>query len=450
MRPTMEPVHPPDRLELSCDTSRKESGIYRPGIRRDVNCGLCGTRLLEGAVRCPICRTAVASPGKARIDLPQAEEKKKEVLTLERVGLRQAQKASGKGQKSMTLEDQLAELEREVGPLEGAEVEMEEHEPTYPEDVIQDLMKLPGMTREKAKMAYDLGYGDLETVLLGAMRGQKDAAALAKILTIRLKAGPVEKVHGAKVKCPSCKTVAPIADLCAVCGFRLRQASKLDKDEKVEAEIEKRAGDVLQALTFGAFFDGLPETLKRVIGGHADEILGNQKREQLIRAKLAEQIEAWRKKGFDAQPIETMMVADFPGLVRQGSAMLAEAPKEEAPAASPAPAPAPVPEKAAKGEVTPAEKPAAKPAAPSAAVKKAAAAQAKSKGKPAAVPEVVTPLVKPGSTRTPGWCSVCGEAWTRGAKECSACATPLKEQRTCGKCKIPLHPSMKHCPYDGK
>ena len=403
---------------------------------------------MEGATRCPICRTAVAAPGLARVELPPpAQDKQKDELTLERVGLRAMARPPAKGQRPMSLDDQIAELEREVGPLDDSEVEMEEHEPTYPEGVIEDLMRLPGMTREKAKMAFDLGYGDLETVLLGAMRGQKDAASLAKILSIRLKAGPVTKVQGAKVRCPSCKTVTPLADRCAICGFRLRQASKLDNDQKVEAEIEKRAGDVMEALTFNAFFDGLPETLKRVIGGHADEIIGNAKREPLIRAKLVEQIEVWKKKRFDAQPIEKMLEADFAALVRQGSTMLAEAPRagpETAAVSQGRPAPAREEKSAAKTT----EKSAARAPEPTAVVKKAAAAQAKAK--PAVAAKVETPTVKPGSARTPGWCSICGEAWKKGAKECTACATPLKEQRACPKCRIPLHPSMRSCPYDGK
>jgi hypothetical protein len=343
-----------------------------------MKCVICGTTLPDGSERCSICNTEFSRNGTVKIDLKKRIEESKP-LTPEGLGLKRLKKdiPSPKGKK---WEDIIADLEKEYGRDDDGVLRVPETK--YDEDALRELMLIPGVSREQAKLLYDIGYTSLEGVLLGALHGYDDAETLAKILALKIKTGKKEEISQIRVRCTSCKTLVRISqERCPVCNAPIGDIAITEDDAK--KRIEEHAGNILKAVSEDAFFRGIsPEMKKDIIREMKDLLPDEVKRREKIKEAWIAKLQLWKSRGFAVDELRDLLEKDFDKFLERTKGVLS--------------------------------------------------------------PEGMR--ISSSESKYPGWCTHCGERWTPGRDECTKCGKALTSMKRCGSCGIPLKPAMRKCP----
>lgn len=365
-------------------------------------CPICGSNIPEGSTRCPTCGTEVSDKGETKLGF-QIKKDEKKPLSAELLGLKRLRKETPPPKKE-TWEDVIANLEKEYGRDESGVLKVPETQ--YDEEALKELMLIPGVSKEKAKLLYDIGYTNLESVLIGALHGYSDAEALARIMALKIKTGKKEDISQFRIKCVSCKTLVRVSqERCPVCGTPVGSFTMTDED--VEKKIEQHAGNVLKAVSEDAFFRGVaPEMKKEIITEMKDLVPEEVKRREKLKQEWKMKLERWKARGFAVDELSQLLERSFDEFLLRGKELLP--PKK-------------LPTPAKEGKAKPAEGP------------KPAKEEAKDETSPKAL-------------KVTGWCTLCGAKWPSGADRCPACDQNLNEMRRCQNCGIPIKKAMKKCP----
>lgn len=365
-----------------------------------MTCPICGSKVPEGSQRCPVCGTEILEKGEARIDTQKRKDEKRP-LSAELLGLKRLKKEVPPP-KSKTWDDIITDLEKEYGRDEYGVFQLPETQ--YDEAALKELMLIPGVSKEQAKLLYDIGYATLESVLIGALHGYEDAEALARIMALKIKTGKREELSQLRFKCVSCKTLVRVSqDRCPVCNTPIGSLAMTEDDAR--KKIEAHAGNVLKAVSEDAFFRGVtPEMKKEMIVEMKDLVPEEVKRREKLKQGWIVKLDRWKARGFAVDELRQILDRDFDEFLIRGKELLppkkvATVPKEERP-------------KPAERQVEP------------------------TKGREKARVE---------APKATGWCTMCGERWVAGSDDCQACHEPLVKMRRCIYCGIPLKKGMKRC-----
>jgi len=363
-------------------------------------CPICGSKVPEGSSKCPVCGTELLEKGEAKIGL-QTKRDEKKPLSAELLGLSRLKKEAPPP-KRKSWEDVIGDLEKEYGRDDDGVFKVPETQ--YDEEALKELMLIPGVTRERAKLLYDIGFSNLESVLIGALHGYKDAEALARIMAIKIKVGKRGEISQMRVKCTSCRTLVRVTqERCPVCGNPIGSLTLSEDD--VKKKIEQHAGNVLKAVSEDAFFRGIDASMrKEIITEMKDLVPEEVKRRERLKQEWRIKLGRWKARGFAVDELSQLLDSNFDEFLARGKELLP--PKKAA-------APGKDEKAGPKDEVK---------------AKKEAAVE------------------MPVAAKAAGWCTLCGAKWPSGADKCPACAGTLGEMRRCPNCGISLKKAMKRCP----
>jgi len=365
-------------------------------------CPVCGSKIPEGSTRCPTCGTEVSDKGEAKIGF-QIRKDEKRPLSAELLGLKRLRKDAPPPKKK-TWEDVIADLEKEYGRDENGVLKARETQ--YDEEALKELMMIPGVTKEKAKLLYDIGYSNLESVVIGALHGYSDAEALARIMVLKIKTGRKEEISQFRIKCVSCKTLVRVSqERCPVCGTPVGSFTMTDDD--VKKKIEQHAGNVLKAVSEDAFFRGVAPEMKREIITEMKELVPEEvKRREKLKQEWKMKLGRWKARGFAVDELSQLLDRNFDEFLERGKELLPP--------------------------------------------KKISVPTTEEKIKPMAEPKPIKQAgkeeISPKALKVAGWCTLCGSKWPSGADRCPACDHTLDKMRRCENCGIPLKKAMKKCP----
>jgi hypothetical protein len=175
----------------------------------------------------------------------------------------------------------------------------------YDPDALRALASFPGVTEERAKDLVAQGFRDVSDLVRLAL--PKGAVRLGLHHTIARKAllvslGPRAEPEVSGARCPMCGAGSHQgADRYASCGSIIGALGPPSLEQKLR-EITGEVDD----LTKDADFQGMPADIRNEFL-QASTGVGQDAH---LREEWQHQIDAWRPKGFDATPVEALLVED--------------------------------------------------------------------------------------------------------------------------------------------
>ena len=175
-------------------------------------------------------------------------------------------------------------------------------------EAVKALASVPGISDDGARELVARGFRDFSDVVRLALPERAVRLGLhhtiaRKVLLLDMAARPERLISGAR--CPMCGAAWPAsATRCEACGSRF----DLDLDAGViEQKLEEITGEIVDLAT-DEDFQGMPEDIRTEFL-HA---FGGLSPEDLLREECEHQVEAWRMKGFDVEPVERVLTEDLP------------------------------------------------------------------------------------------------------------------------------------------
>lgn len=182
---------------------------------------------------------------------------------------------------------------------------------THPsdEESVRLLASVPGISEARARALVARGFHDFSDVVRLALPDRAVRRGLHHAIARRaLLADLVPKVPAVARadRCPACGSLWPVgSDHCMTCGSA---ASTEVPVAAVEQKLEQVTGEIV-ALSSDKDFREMPEDIRRELL----DAFGGLDPEALVREEYRRQIEAWRDKGFDVGPLETLLASDLDG-----------------------------------------------------------------------------------------------------------------------------------------
>jgi len=196
-----------------------------------------------------------------------------------------------------------------IATCDACGAELRAKAPAPDADAVQELAAVPGIGEVTARELAARGFKDFSDVVRLALPESAVSKGLhhsiaRKVLLSTLGAGTEVSKGGAP--CPSCGTAwPPGAERCAICGATPDAALDV---EALEQKLHAVTGEIVD-LSADPDFQDMPsevrEELLSAFGGY-DET-------ELIKEECRRQIEAWRRKGFDVEPLERLLDEDPSG-----------------------------------------------------------------------------------------------------------------------------------------
>ncbi len=182
-------------------------------------------------------------------------------------------------------------------------------EPARPSDAesVRLLASVPGISEARARQLVARGFHDFSDIVRLALpesavrKGMHHAIARRALL-----ADLVPKVPAVARgdRCPVCGSRWPEGfERCTTCGSA---ASTEVPVAAVEQKLEQVTGEIV-ALSHDADFRDMPADIRRELL----DAFGGLDPEALVRGEYRHQIQAWREKGFDVDPLEELLASDL-------------------------------------------------------------------------------------------------------------------------------------------
>ena len=174
-------------------------------------------------------------------------------------------------------------------------------------EAVRSLSSVPGISEERAKGLAAKGFRDFADVVRlalpeSAIRQGLHHTIARKVLLADLVPRPPHAASGAR--CLMCGAAwLANATRCASCG------SSFDLEfnpAAIERRLQEITGDLVN-LSADEDFQGMPEDVRNEIM----QAFGGVTRDDLLREEYSHQIEAWRTKGFDVEPLEPLLEDDL-------------------------------------------------------------------------------------------------------------------------------------------
>jgi hypothetical protein len=185
---------------------------------------------------------------------------------------------------------------RTVGSAEG---------PTE-QEAVRTFASVPGISESRAKELVAKGFRDFSDVIRLAL--PEKAVRLGVHHTIARKALLLDLVsirqgQASGARCPMCGAAWLLHGArCAACGSGFDVA--LDP-VVVEQKLQEITGEIVDLAT-DEDFQGMPEAVRQELL----DAFGGLSPEDLLREECQHQVDAWRLKGFDVEPIERILAED--------------------------------------------------------------------------------------------------------------------------------------------
>jgi predicted amidophosphoribosyltransferase len=184
-------------------------------------------------------------------------------------------------------------------------------EPKGPEDeeAVQLLASVPGISQDRARALVARGFRDFSDIVRLALpegdvqRGLHHAIARRALLA---DLAPKAARPASRDRCPVCDSAWRAgADHCTTCGSAMRTDMPVEMvGQKLQEVTEQLVG-----LSDDQDFREMPEDIRRELIG----AFGGLSPEEVVREEYRRQIDAWRKKGFDVETLETLLATDLDG-----------------------------------------------------------------------------------------------------------------------------------------
>jgi len=182
-----------------------------------------------------------------------------------------------------------------------------EREPPKDREAIRALASVPGISDDRARALVAKGFRDFSDVVRlalpeSAVRLGVHHTIARRALLLDLVARPERLMSGAR--CPMCGAAwLANATRCAACG----SGSDLGLDPAVvEQKLQEITGGIVDLATDEDFL-GMPEEVRTELL----DVFGGLTPEDLLREECGHQVEAWRMKGFDVEPVERILTDDL-------------------------------------------------------------------------------------------------------------------------------------------
>lgn len=176
------------------------------------------------------------------------------------------------------------------------------------------LGSVPGISEARAKELAAQGFRDFADIVRlalpeEAVRKGLHHAIARKVLLSALGSKPEQRMQGAP--CPTCGTPwLPGQGWCRACGSAGDRNLDVDAFEEKLRQVTGEIVDLAQDPDFQEMPEAVREELLEAFGG-LDE-------EELLREEYQRQIEAWRRKGFDVEPLERLLDENPAGFEGKG------------------------------------------------------------------------------------------------------------------------------------
>ncbi|OGS45412.1 MAG: hypothetical protein A3K66_02000 [Euryarchaeota archaeon RBG_16_67_27] len=172
---------------------------------------------------------------------------------------------------------------------------------------VRVLASVPGIGEARAKALVSQGFRDFSDIVRLALppsaveKGLHHAIARRVLLS---SIGSKTEPPGEGRPCPTCGTSWPQdADRCPACGSRIERTVDI---EILETKLQEVTGEIVD-LAADPDFQGMPEATRQELLG----AFGALNEADLLRDEYRRQIEAWRAKGFDVEPLERLLAEDL-------------------------------------------------------------------------------------------------------------------------------------------